>query len=140
MKIDLTKSQLILEDVKVRVWMDDEIENKGYLAVIDHRSEYPFAIWDDKRTAKYHNYDYFCICCWKHAELIPEPEYMSCGQVRDFCRKYQPIVRFSEGHSDKEWNNWRSFAFTEPMEYYEYAIPIVGEVFTAKKFLKGGEV
>lgn len=101
--IDLNKSQLVLEDVKVRVWDDFKPNfNTGYLAIIDCRSDYPYIIWDDKCKAKEL---YFCLTNttgYKHAELI-QPKY----KVKEFYDLVEVLKE--QGYlPKKDWPNYLS--------------------------------
>lgn len=143
-KIDLTKSQRVLEDVKVRVWDEHKIHAiKGYLADINHKTNYPFGIWIGGRRGKDFNFKvtWVVISCYKNCELIPEPEYMTPDEIEGFCEKYEPHVRdtrYDKGFFSHYLNFTTGLLKKEDIPYLEYAIPIEGEVFEIKKFLKGG--
>lgn len=71
-EIDLSKSQIIDGDVKVKVWNDSEDKPIyiRYLQCIDHSLVRPFICFDGGGTRE--NTGMFCS--WEYAELI-EPKY-----------------------------------------------------------------
>lgn len=136
MKIDLSKSQLVLEDVKVRVWCYNDDKHERYLLLIDHRRDRPYITFDCGRTSNNGDYPIRELSAWPHAELIPEPEYMTQKEAKKFCEKHKPMVRLK----GSAWESWKFFSFDHSdFSEYEYAIPKEGEVFTVKKFIRGRE-
>lgn len=121
--IDLTKSQLITEDVKVLVWDDDpkpdDLEPRC-LALIDHRCEYPFIVWDGEGgTGKDNAYRYHYCAGFKYCALYKEPEkrLMTREEILGFVTHNPRILVSANGNI---WRLPQYWDFTEPIEVYEY--------------------
>ena len=70
-EIDLSKSQIIDGDVKVKVWNDSEDKPIyiRYLQCIDHSLVRPFICFDGGETRE----NTGMLCSWEYAELIESP-------------------------------------------------------------------
>lgn len=124
MKLDLTKNQLVEEDIQILVRDSEEDSWKTrYIREIDHRSELPYQCWMDGEKGGIHNYDTFSVENWKYAKLIPEEKmrWMSMNEVFDFIALNSNMLVSYNGNIAPA-NSWNYHEWKHSPEKYKYIL------------------